>query len=187
MKNKYYLLIVIILFLALTGCEMSNHTHEFISGTCTCGEIDPNYVEPHTHEYVEGKCNCGETDPNYVAPHNHEFVDGKCSCGAEEEKKYYMLSFDTDGGSIIETVLLYSGDTIIAPANRIKDGYTFKGWSPNLPDVMPESNVEVKAIWEPITFTVTFNAKGGTLVAGDENQNVLSFDDIDYPTYEYYG
>ena len=132
---------------------------------------------------------CGTTkkEPSELLEHEHNYIDGKCSCGAEEDKKYYMLSFDTDGGSIIETVLLYSGDTIIAPANPIKEGYTFKGWSPNLTDVMPESNVEVKAIWEPITFTVTFNANGGTLVAGDENQNVLSFDDIDYPTYEYYG
>ena len=132
---------------------------------------------------------CGTTkkEPSELLEHEHNYIDGKCSCGAEEEKKYYMLSFDTDGGCIIETVLLYPGDTIIAPANPVKEGYTFKGWSPDLPDVMPESNVEVKAIWEPITFTVTFNANGGTLVAGDENQNVLSFDDIDYPTYEYYG
>ena len=165
MKNKYFLLIVIIIFLVLTGCELSNHTHEFISGTCTCGESDPNYVAPHTHKYVEGKCSCGENDPNYVVPHIHEFVDGKCSCGVEEEKNYYMLSFDTDGGSIIETVLLYSGDTIIAPANPIKEGYTFKGWSPNLPDVMPENNVEVKAIWEPITYTVTFNDIDGSLIS----------------------
>ena len=63
MKNKYFLLIVIILFLVLTGCELSNHTHKFISGTCTCGESDPNYVAPHTHQYVEGKCSCGENDP----------------------------------------------------------------------------------------------------------------------------
>ena len=74
---------------------------------------------------------CGTTkkEPSELLEHEHNYIDGKCSCGAEEEKKYYMLSFDTDGGSIIETVLLYSGDTIIAPANPIKEGYTFQGWS----------------------------------------------------------
>ena len=57
------------------------HTHEFLEGVCSCGEIDPNYVTPHTHNFIEGKCECGESDPSYIPPHVHEYVDGKCSCG----------------------------------------------------------------------------------------------------------
>ena len=57
------------------------HEHNFVDGSCECGETDPNYVPPHTHNFVDGVCECGETDPNYVPPHTHNFVDGVCECG----------------------------------------------------------------------------------------------------------
>lgn len=44
------------------------HEHNFIEGSCECGESDPNYVPPHKHNFVEGKCDCGEFDPNYQIP-----------------------------------------------------------------------------------------------------------------------
>ena len=43
------------------------HVHNFVEGSCECGEKDPNYVPPHEHNFVEGSCECGEKDPNYVA------------------------------------------------------------------------------------------------------------------------
>lgn len=124
---------------------------------------------------------CGTTkkEPSELLEHEHNYIDGKCSCGAEEEKKYYMLSFDTDGGSIIETVLLYSGDTIIAPADPIKEGYEFLGWSPNLPEVMPDDNVEVKALWKVKTYEIIFNTNGGTSI---KNCNVAYGEQINIPT-----
>ncbi len=60
------------------------HVHNFVEGTCDCGEIDPNYVPPHVHNFVEGTCECGETDPNYVPPHVHNFVEGTCECGEKD-------------------------------------------------------------------------------------------------------
>ena len=60
------------------------HTHEFLEGVCSCGEIDPNYVTPHTHNFIEGKCECGESDPSYIPPHTHEFLEGVCSCGEKD-------------------------------------------------------------------------------------------------------
>ena len=81
MKNRKYLIIIIILIsLLCTSCK-DEHTHEYIDGICDCGETDPNYEMPHVHEFIDGKCSCGETDPNYEPPHVHEFIDGKCSCG----------------------------------------------------------------------------------------------------------
>ena len=85
MKNKILILILLLGVLFITGCKNKNnnepHEHNFIEGTCECGETDPNYVPPHVHNFVEGKCECGETDPNYVPPHVHNFVDGICECG----------------------------------------------------------------------------------------------------------
>ncbi len=134
------------------------HTEEVLSAKeATCEE----------NGLTEGKkCSiCGEilVAQITIPSKGHNYVDGKCACGELEQKNYYFLTFDTDGGSIIETVLLFPGSTIIEPADPIKVGYTFKGWSPHLLEVMPENNVEVKAIWEPITYTVTFNDIDGTL------------------------
>lgn len=51
------------------GVELETpHTHNFIEGSCECGEKDPNYVPPHTHKFIEGVCECGEKDPDYVSP-----------------------------------------------------------------------------------------------------------------------
>ena len=86
--RRYLIFIICILSLLITGCKNKNnnepHEHNFIEGTCECGESDPNYVPPHVHEYVEGECQCGETDPNYVPPHKHEFVEGICECGESD-------------------------------------------------------------------------------------------------------
>ena len=60
------------------------HTHEFVDGSCSCGETDPDYAPPHEHSFAEGKCECGETDPDYVPPHEHSFVEGKCECGESD-------------------------------------------------------------------------------------------------------
>ena len=70
--------LVLILCFAFTSCR-KKHTHNYIKGICSCGEI-----EPHKHIYLDGKCTCGELDPNY---HEHVYVNGKCTCGEVEEEK----------------------------------------------------------------------------------------------------
>ena len=97
MKRHFNLLasvlLVIAMVFAFASCDVISqyipginqpepeHQHDFVDGSCECGEADPNYVAPHEHNFVEGKCECGEADPNYVAPHEHNFVEGKCECG----------------------------------------------------------------------------------------------------------
>ena len=63
---------------------LGSHTHEYVEGTCECGEKDPTYVPPHTHSFVAGECECGEKDPTYVPPHTHSFVNGECACGEKD-------------------------------------------------------------------------------------------------------
>ena len=72
-------LFLLLISISVLGCDNSSHTHEYIDGECSCGEVDPNY-QSHYHNYVNGVCSCGETDPNYQE-HVHEFIEGKCSCG----------------------------------------------------------------------------------------------------------
>ena len=96
--------------------------------------------------------------------HEHKYVDGFCECGEQDPATIlYTLSFDTDGGSSIENVSLTAGSTITAPADPTKEGYTFKGWNPALPEVMPAKNLTVTAKWEAQTKAITYNLNGGEL------------------------
>ena len=115
-------------------------------------------------------------DCDFTAPEGHEF---KCWSVNGEEKdvgieiditanttvkaiwqaKSYTITFDTTGGSAINSITQEYGTAIDAPANPTKDGYTFTGWSPAIPATMPANNITVTAQWEeivPNTYIVTY-------------------------------
>ena len=60
----------------------------------------------------------------------------------------YTITFDTDGGNTIDSITLDYGTAITAPEAPTKDGYTFKEWSPALPETMPAGDMTVKAIYD---------------------------------------
>ena len=65
-------------------------------------------------------------------------------------EEYITVSFDTDGGSNIDSVVIKIGDTIKEPDIPTKDGYTFKGWY---------IKEEEFAFSKPITEEITLKAK----------------------------
>lgn len=73
----------------------------------------------------------------------------------------YTLSFNTDGGSPLESINQPFGSTIFAPEDPLKEGYIFNGWSPALPETMPAGNQTFTAVWDVIQYTVTFETNGG--------------------------
>lgn len=44
------------------------------------------------------------------------------------EEKYYTITFDTDGGSSIDSIVVKNNGLITKPNDPVKDGYIFKGW-----------------------------------------------------------
>lgn len=52
------------------------------------------------------------------------FILTACSCS----KKEYTITFDTDGGSLIDEVKVSNGEKVTKPSDPIKEGYTFDGW-----------------------------------------------------------
>ncbi|MEE3468161.1 MAG: InlB B-repeat-containing protein [Eubacterium sp.] len=60
----------------------------------------------------------------------------------------YSITFDTDGGSEIAPISFYYDQTIELPENPVKSGYVFDGWTPKLPDSMPDQDLTVKAKWK---------------------------------------
>ena len=60
----------------------------------------------------------------------------------------YTITFDTAGGSEIAPITQDYGTNITAPANPIREGYTFIGWDMEIPKTMPAENITLKARWK---------------------------------------
>ena len=77
----------------------------------------------------------------------------------------YTIFFDSAGGSAIDPITQNYGTPINAPAAPTKTGYTFTGWSPELPPTMPAENISVTAQWSINQYTITFDTAGGSEIA----------------------
>ena len=75
----------------------------------------------------------------------------------------YTLAFDAAGGTGGGTFNLGYGDSIVVPADPVKEHAVFLGWSPeDIPSTMPASNLTYKAQWQNDAFWVVFNAVDGS-------------------------
>ena len=59
----------------------------------------------------------------------------------------YTITFDTTGGSNIDSITQDYGSTIVKPSNPTRSGYTFVGWDISIPDTMPSYDMTIKAKW----------------------------------------
>ena len=84
---------------------------------------------------------------------------------AQWEINQYTITFDTNGGSEIDSITQDYGTAITAPADPTRKGYTFRGWDKEIPETMPADNITVKAQWEINQYTITFDTNGGSEIA----------------------
>lgn len=113
----------------------------------------------------------------------------------EPDKVYYTVVFNTDGGTTYANQVVEEGSTATRPeVYPTKEGYTFIGWQVNGVDYNfndpVTADLTIYAVWEenkveepPVdpnpstpdrTFTVRFDANGGSLGNGCGNQTVKS-------------
>lgn len=85
---------------------------------------------------------------------------------AKWERIKYSVSFDTDGGTAVDSQSIGLGDHASRPKKPAKDGCVFVGWY--VGDVAFDfektpimSDTVVKAKWDRISYTVTYDANGG--------------------------
>ena len=78
------------------------------------------------------------------------------------------ITFETDGGSEVETLSADSGDAIEAPEDPEKEGHTFEGWYLDESyeeafafDTMPEEDFTLYAKWSVNVYTIAFDTLGG--------------------------
>lgn len=90
---------------------------------------------------------------------------------AKWEKLSYKLIFHSNGGTYIPESIHLFGDAITEPNAPVKEGFDFDGWytDANLTNkftfsTMPAQDIHLYAKWTPITYTITFDSQGGSLV-----------------------
>ncbi|MBQ6266332.1 MAG: leucine-rich repeat protein [Clostridia bacterium] len=71
----------------------------------------------------------------------------------------YTITYLVDEQSIGSSTIPYGGP-IWQPRIPQKEGYTFTGWTPAVPDTMPAEDLTFTAVFEPVTYYVTFMADG---------------------------
>ncbi|MDY0063990.1 MAG: leucine-rich repeat protein [Bacilli bacterium] len=86
--------------------------------------------------------------------------------------KILSVNFKGDKGTLVsgeEYQTITYGESAVAPVYAAS-GYRFVGWSHEVDNIT--ENVIITALWEIITYTVTFDGDGGVLISGEAVQTI---------------
>lgn len=94
----------------------------------------------------------------------------------------YTMTFNTDGGSSIASITANYNASITKPANPTRTGFAFKGWNPEIPSTMPAGNKTYKAIWDTLSYTITFkDGYTSTPIKTENTKYLRPLSNLTYP------
>ena len=82
----------------------------------------------------------------------------------------YTLTFDSNGGSSVDPITQDYHSAVSAPSAPVREGYTFKGWDKEIPELMPAENMTFTAQWQINSYKLVY------IVDGEEYKTV----DVEY-------
>ena len=98
--------------------------------------------------------------------------DSNITLYAHWEINKYTITFNSDGGSIVDSQEINYNEKVIIPDNPTKEGYTFKEWQLNGSlydfDTLVTGNITLTAVYTRTEYTVTFNSDGGTSITSQK-------------------
>ena len=106
---------------------------------------------------------------------------------AKWEKEVYTVSFESNGGSVVEKQNIAYQDKVVEPIAPTKAHYVFNGWFIDNTlntewvfdtDLVTE-DITLYAKWEKEVYTISFESNGGSAVA---SQNITYQDKVTEPT-----
>ena len=118
----------------------------------------------NTYKCSDGKTKTVLKTTKYVCPMNDIEKD---------IKEAITITFDTKGGSIIDSITIGKDTELTLPKDPTRDGYIFKGWvdkneTPIYNKVLLAEDTILYAVWEKDetsnTITITFDTKGGSKI-----------------------
>ena len=86
----------------------------------------------------------------------------------------YTITFDSNGGSIVSAITQDYDTEVTTPSNPTKEGYTFDGWSEDIPEVMPAENLTFTATWTINQYAISYKTNEVTLFISLGNNHTAS-------------
>ena len=84
---------------------------------------------------------------------------------AQWQVNSYVLSFDSDGGTPVDTIVQNYDTALVPPAVPVRTGHLFAGWMPALPDSIPPHDAHYVAMWQRCDYTLQFDTDGGNVLS----------------------
>ena len=112
------------------------------------------------------------------------------SCKKDEEKSF-IVTFNSNGGSVVEALTIKQNNKIVEPSAPTRDKHTFGGWYMdnntfeykwNFAVNTVTENVILHAKWEENIYTVTFNSNEGGVVEAVTAKHDEKIDEPTAPT-----
>lgn len=141
--------------------------------------VDGIYVVKETQQFTGNRNDTVQVTPldreNYVCTTTDLSVELPSQGTVTKDLYYDMVNsrhaiyFQTDGGTYVPYIVASTGEDISASKANVlnnppeRTGYTFVQWSSEIPDVMPDHNVYLRALWAPGTasYRVVYWAQSG--------------------------
>lgn len=99
-----------------------------------------------------------------------------------QEELTYIIEFDSNGGSEVESQEVVKGGKITKPIDPTKKGYNFVNWLYqgevwSFTGNTVSSDMTLVASWSVVTYNITYNLNGGTLPEGVNNPSTYTIED----------
>ncbi len=146
--------------------ETTFHYHEtdgewFEGKAVECTEDGWNYTQ----------CNiCGDWYKEIILFAGHKDEDNNGYCDECKDLIWQTITWNVDGAET--TAICKEGAEITLPETPKKIGYSFAGWTPQIPDAMPAEDLTFTATWTANSYNAVFDANGGKWADGAEKKTV---------------
>jgi len=92
------------------------------------------------------------------------------SCAVTVIPREFDITWVVGGNKTVETYK--EGSLLKKPSDPVRTGYTFTGWTPEVPDIMPAEDLTFTAVFESNTYNAIFDANGGKWADGTAKKTV---------------
>ncbi len=155
--------------------KLSVTVTENISDNIVFSSSDSNIVTVYSNGKISAKA-----PGKAVITARIEGTEIIATCEVTVNPKYFSVKWIVNG-SIIDCDYIEKGTKIEVPDDPEIPGYVFAGWTPSVPETMPETELTFTAVFEPVTYTATF-MHGEEVIGTDEF--IVSDESLDYPEIE---